>query len=309
MKLRVGTRRSKLARTQSGQTCALIEAARSGVNCELVPIETTGDQVRDRPLREAGGKGLFVKELDEALLDGRVDCAVHSLKDVPTVLPEGIVIAAIPEREDPRDLLITRDGRGPRELERGAVLGTTSARRAAQLLALDGSLGVTLLRGNVETRLRRLIEGDFDATFLAAAGIRRLGIDLAPARSVALDPFDFVPAPGQGALCVTARADDRRTIELLAAIDDRATHQAAEAERALARVLGGSCFLPVGAFARIENGGIRLIGVLASEDGRKLVRKEGRDKRDSAVGLGETLGREILRDGGEEIIAELPVVP
>ncbi|RMF21097.1 MAG: hydroxymethylbilane synthase, partial [Deltaproteobacteria bacterium] len=165
MKLRVGTRRSKLARTQSGQTCALIERHAAGLQCELVPIETTGDQVRDRPLREAGGKGLFVKELDEALLDGRVDCAVHSLKDVPTQLPEGIVIAAIPSREDPRDLLVTRDGRGPRELAGGSVLGTTSARRAAQLLAIDESLKVALLRGNVETRLRRLIDGDFDATF------------------------------------------------------------------------------------------------------------------------------------------------
>ncbi|RMD82782.1 MAG: hydroxymethylbilane synthase, partial [Candidatus Dadabacteria bacterium] len=197
MKLRVGTRRSRLARTQTGQACRLIERVSRGTVCEEVPIETTGDRVRDRPLKEAGGKGLFVKELDEALLDGRIDCAVHSMKDVPTVLPDGIVIAAVPAREDPRDLLVTRHGWGPRDLPERARLGTTSARRAAQLLAARPGLEVALLRGNVETRLRRLVAGDFDATFLAAAGLRRLGLDPSPARVVPLDPFEFVPAPGQ----------------------------------------------------------------------------------------------------------------
>ncbi len=305
MKLRVGTRRSQLARTQCRQACDLLEAAAAGTQCELVTLETTGDRVRDRPLREAGGKGLFVKELDEALLDGRIDCGVHSLKDVPTELPDGVVIAAVPEREDPRDLFVTATGDSPSQLGPGSVLGTTSARRAAQLLARDGSIRVTLLRGNVETRLRRLIEGDFDATFLAAAGIARLGIDLAPAKAVALDPFDFVPSPGQGALAFTARADDRRVLECLGRIEHAETRAAVEAERALARVLGGSCFLPVGAFARVVGERLRLVGVLASEDGQKLVRREDEALENDALGLGERLGRAILDGGGAEIIADL----
>jgi len=314
VRLRVGTRGSRLARTQTGQVCDALCAGHvrgvgAGLTCEPVIVETTGDRVRDRALREIGGKGLFVKELDEALLDGRVDCAVHSAKDVPTELPDGIVLAAVPVRHRPHDLLISLAGLTLERMPAGAVVGTASPRRAAQAAAANRGLRVELLRGNVETRLRRIREGEFDATFLAAAGIDRLGLDLAPAVPVELDPLSFVPAPGQGALCFTARADDRATLEMLAAIDDRTSRQAVEAERSAARELGGSCFVPVGCYARVEAGSLELVAVVTAPDGQSVVRRSGRSTPDDGARLGARLGRELLEAGGAEIVASAVAQP
>lgn len=305
MRLRVGTRRSRLARTQTTQACDLLVAMRAEVDCELVFLDTSGDRVQDRPLRESGGKGLFVKELDEALLGGDIDCAVHSLKDVPSQLPDGLVLAAVLERHDPRDLLLSLAGWSPSALPAGARVGTTSLRRASQLLACNPRVRVEMLRGNVETRVRRVVEGDFDATFLAAAGLGRLGIDVAPLRQVALDARDFVPAPGQGALCFTAREGDDEVGAVLACLDDELSHAVAVCERGLARALGASCYLPVGAYAEVKGADVALDAVVASEDGQRLLRRAGRAPLGEAEALGARVGRELLEGGARVLLDEI----
>lgn len=305
MKLRVGTRRSKLALAQCGQICSQLEQAVRDLNCEIVHVETTGDQIADRPLRDAGGKGLFVKELDEALLAGDIDCAVHSLKDVPTDLPEGISLACVPERADPRDVLLSMSGLPLAQLPEGSLIGTTSLRREAQAKAANPGLRVELLRGNIETRLARLIKGDFDSTFLAAAGLIRLAVDTAPLKRLQLDPFEFIPSPGQGALCFTARDDARETIAVLANIEDEASRVAVSTERAAARVLGGSCHLPVGAYAVRRGDEFVLVAMIASPDGRRCIRRHGRAAASEVIDVGVRVGNALLEGGGAEIVAEL----
>ncbi len=305
MKLRVGTRRSKLALAQCGQICRTLEQAVDGLECELVEVLTTGDQVADRPLREAGGKGLFVKELDDALLAGDVDFAVHSLKDVPTQLPEGIRIGCVPERADPRDVLLSMSGGTLAQMREDAVIGTTSLRREAQAKALNPSLQVQMLRGNIDTRLARLIKGDFDATFLAAAGLERLGISTAPLVRLELDPFEFIPSPGQGALCMTTRDDAADVLSVLVRVDDHASRAAVTAERAAARMLGGSCHLPVGAYAECHSDEVVVVALVASPDGTRCVRRHARGPIDAAETIGEKVGRELLAGGGKEIIADV----
>lgn len=327
MKLRVGTRRSNLARTQTRQTMDELLRRCPGVSWEAVEIVTTGDRILDRPLREAGGKGLFLKELDEALLDGRIDCAVHSMKDVPTDVAAGTVLAAVLERADARDVLVTRDGGDLSALRADAVVGTTSLRRQAQCLAAVPGARVQLLRGNVETRLRKLAEGDCDATFLAAAGLDRLGFTLAgdgalrlPAgltlpvavRARALDPAGFVPAVGQGAIGISARSGDADTIAALGPLEDPVSRLAVTAERAFARVFGGGCHLPVAAVARLDGSTLALTGLLVSPDGGRLIRDDvttdlegtadAADLR-RAEALGDALGRSFLERGGAEILA------
>lgn len=307
MKVRVGSRRSRLARTQTEQLLDELRALDRGCDWEVVPIETTGDIIQNVPLREAGGKGLFVKELDEALLDGRVDCAVHSLKDVPTELPDGIMIGCIPQRADCRDLLLSRDGTGLESLRPGCRVGTTSLRRAAQLLAIESGLRIEVLRGNVETRLRRLVDGDFDLTLLAAAGLNRLGVEVAPARSVALDPEAFVPAPGQGMLAVTVgtKKPNAGLREVLARATDPLTLRCAQAERAAARLLGGSCHLPVAVYAACESDRIRVIGLVATPDGSTVVREVETGDSEAAEQVGERLGERLLAAGAGEIVAQV----
>jgi hydroxymethylbilane synthase len=305
LKLRVGTRRSKLALAQCGQICAELEAAVAGLSCHLVHVETTGDQIADKPLREVGGKGLFVKELDEALLAGDIDCAVHSLKDVPTDLPDGIGIACVPKRADPRDVLLSLSGLRLEQLPQGARIGTTSLRREAQARAINPGLTVEMLRGNIDTRLTRLIKGDFDSTFLAAAGLMRLGVDTKPLKLVELDPFEFIPSPGQGALCFTAREDAAETIAALASVNDEASRIAVSTERAAARVLGGSCHLPVGAYAVRRNSEFVLVAMIASPDGQRCIRRHGSATSQEALEVGVRVGNELLEGGGAEIIAEL----
>jgi len=304
VKLRVGTRRSPLARTQTGQAMRALCRLRPDISWEEVEILTTGDRIQDRPLREAGGKGLFLRELDEALVAGRIDCAVHSLKDVPSDLAPGTTLAAVLERADPRDVLVTRGGSGLDELPGNARIGTTSLRRASQLLARHPQARIELLRGNVETRLRKLVAGDCDATFLAAAGLARLGLSLAPAAGVYLDPDAFVPAPGQGALAITARDGDVAVLEVLAALDHAHSHRAALAERAFARVFGGGCHLPLAVHAAVEADALRIVGLVASADGQRVLRDRLEGKASDADDLGTSLGRTLLARGAGALVAE-----
>jgi hydroxymethylbilane synthase len=251
-----------------------------------VVIRTTGDRVTDRPLAELGGKGLFCKELEAALLERQIDLAVHSTKDLPTWLPDGLVLAAVLPREDPRDVLISRVGGGLDALARGAVVGSASLRRQAQLLARRPDLEVVNLRGNVGTRLRKLADGEIDATLLALAGLKRLA--LTPAGATVLAPEDMLPAVGQGAICLECRADDAATRGLLAALDDPPSSACVRTERALLSALDGSCHTPIAGFAEpLDGGNLRLRALIARPDGSQCLRTE----RNGAQADGEALGR------------------
>lgn len=303
MRLRVGTRRSPLARAQTEHVCTMLRRIHPDVECEIVALQTTGDQVRDRPLREVGGKGLFVKELDDALMAGAIDFAVHSLKDVPSELPPGIVLASVPERIEACDVVVTREPAALEELPAGASLGTTSLRRGGQALALNGRLRVRMLRGNVETRLKRVREGEFDATLLAAAGLARLGVVADDLSLTGLDPWRFVPAPGQGALGVTALASSRAVLDLLETIDHGDAAAAVTAERAVAHALGGACDLPLGAFARVKTGTLDIVAVVAASDGRRILRREAEGRAADAATIGRGLAAELAADGAHALLA------
>jgi hydroxymethylbilane synthase len=231
------------------------------------------------------------------------------LKDVPSILPAGIAIAAVPPRADARDALIAVGRATLEQLSDGDRVGTSSPRRAAQILWSRPGLRVELLRGNVETRLRKVLSGELEATLLAVAGLERLALDLKPATAAPLDPETFVPAPGQGALCVTARAGAHAVIEMLRRIEDAPSRVAADAERSAARTLGGSCWLPVGAYARVEGGRVRLAAVLASPDGLRVIRREGAGEAARAESIGASVGEAILEAGGRAIVRELPGAP
>jgi len=291
--LRIGSRGSPLALVQAREVQSRLAAA-AGVGAariEIRVIRTTGDLVQDRPLAEAGGKGLFAKEIEEALLAGAVDLAVHSAKDLPTVLPAGLVLAGFLPREDPRDAFISRKAKSLRALPPGAVVGTASPRRQAFVKRLRRDVAVVPLRGNVETRLRKLESGEVDATLLAVAGLKRLGL-LAAATAI-LEPEEFLPAVGQGAIGIETRADDAKTRALVAAVDDAETAIALTAERAFLAVLDGSCRTPIGGHAAVSGGAIRFRGMIAKPDGSEAfeVLREGR--RDAAAGLGADAGREL----------------
>jgi hydroxymethylbilane synthase len=293
--LRIGSRGSPLALVQAREVQSRIAEA-AGIDSaqiEIKVIRTTGDVVQDRPLAEAGGKGLFTKEIEEVLLAGSIDLAVHSSKDLPTILPAGLVLAGFPPREDPRDAFISRKAASLRELPPGAVVGTASPRRRALVKRLRPDVAAAMLRGNVETRLRKLEAGEVDATLLAVAGLKRLGL-LAAATAI-LDPDTFVPAVGQGAIGIEARADDAKTRAFVEAIDDADTAAAVAAERAFLAVLDGSCRTPIGGYAKIEGGTLRFRGIIVKPDGSEAfeILREGR--RENAAALGADAGRE-LRD-------------
>lgn len=290
----IGTRGSPLALAQAELTRNALIAddpslAEDGAIAIRV-IKTTGDRVQDRPLAEIGGKGLFTKEIEEALLDGSIDLAVHSMKDVPTVLPDGLVIACHLPREDPRDALIGADLVDLDDLPRGALVGTASLRRQAQLLARRPDLRVVSLRGNVGTRLLKLARGEVRATFLAMAGLRRLGIEDAPIRP--LPPEQMLPAVAQGAVGLEIRADDAALRERLARLDDAPTTSRVLAERALLAVLDGSCRTPIAAHATLDGERLLLEGLVAQPDGSGL----RRTRREGAVGEAAAIGRDA---GGE----------
>jgi hydroxymethylbilane synthase len=270
-------------------------------------MRTEGDRLDGAALALVGGKGLFVREIEESLLASRIDVAVHSLKDIPAELAPGLCLAALPPRADARDVLVTRGGGGLRDLPPGAVVGTSSPRRRALVLAARPDLRVEPLRGNVDTRLRKLESGACDAVILAAAGLQRLG--LMPARAEMLDPEDFVPAVGQGIIAVEARAADGQTLAALAALDDRTTRACAEAERGFLGRLGASCNSPLGAHATVLAGGenLRLVALVASGDGSALLRTQGEGSVARAAALGRDLADALLERGAAELAPLRPV--
>jgi hydroxymethylbilane synthase len=300
--VRIGTRGSRLALRQAEWAQAQLLAAWPGLRVELVPIKTSGDKLLDVSLAKVGGKGLFVKEIEEALLTNRIDIAVHSMKDLPAELAPGLVLAAVPEREDPRDVLISRRGETLAGLPAGARMGTSSLRRQALLLHYRPDLGVELFRGNVETRLRKLSEGLVDATVLAAAGLNRLGIK--PEHAQVLDEAEFLPAIGQGALGIETRANDKAA-ELVLPLNHPETAVAVSAEREFLRRLAGSCQVPVAARGTVHNGTVHLVGLIASPNGQQLVRDETAGPAENAKQMGAALAAELLQRGGREILQEI----
>jgi hydroxymethylbilane synthase len=297
--LRIGTRGSPLALAQARLVRDALTTAHGldDARVTLETIRTTGDMIRDRPLTEAGGKGLFTKEIEEALVRGAVDLAVHSAKDMPTELPAGLVIAAVLPREDPRDVFISRKAATLRELPRGAVLGTASLRRQALVKHLRPDLSVVTFRGNVETRLRKLEEGAVDATLLALAGLKRLALDKQATAVLSVD--EFLPAVGQGIIAIEARADDQRTRALLAAIDHAETATALAAERAFLAALDGSCRTPIAGHARIDGGRVHFRGLIVRPNGSELLQCERRGAALDAAALGSDAGRELKARAGE----------
>lgn len=292
--LRLATRKSALALAQSGQVAARVEAANPGVTVELLHVVTEGDRIQDRPLAAIGGKGLFVKEIEAALLDGRADFAVHSMKDLPGQLPDGLGVVCVPPRESPWDLLVTADARPLAALPEGARVGTSSQRRAVQLRARRPDLRIEMLRGNIDTRLRRLREGAFDAVVLAEAGVRRLGLD-APGIRLA---GEMIPAVAQGALALEARAGDDAVARLLAPLHDPVTALETAAERAVMIALSGSCVTPLGALARLsdDRASMRLAGFLAREDGSAWATASRDERFDGDAAAAEALGGALAEE-------------
>jgi hydroxymethylbilane synthase len=282
-----------LALVQARAVRDAMAAAQADVAVEIVPIKTTGDQVQDRKLMEIGGKGLFTKEIEEALRDGRIDCAVHSMKDLETWLPAGLTIGAMLPREDARDALLARSGNSIGGLPRAAVVGTSSLRRQAQLLALRPDLKVVALRGNVETRMRKLANGEADATLLAVAGLKRLGL-LDKATAI-IDSDEILPAVGQGAIGIEIRENDGRMRDLLAQLDHRPTTLCVTAERACLAELDGSCHTPIAAHAELADDGrtMRLRALIALPDGRSVHRDESRGSAAEAAALGRAAGQRL----------------
>jgi hydroxymethylbilane synthase len=298
--LRIGTRGSPLALWQAKHVAGLLRPLAAPRPVELVEIETVGDAVRDRALSQIGGDGLFTKEIQVALLAGAVDVAVHSLKDLPTTPVEGLTLAAVPPRGPTGDVFVSRRHASFAALPAGAVVATSSLRRRAQLLHRRPDLKPVNIRGNVETRLRKLAEQDLDATILAEAGLVRLG--LAEHATEVLDPSWMLPAVGQGALGLECRAADAATLSLLSRLNDEATHRAVRAERALLRGLGGGCQVPIGAAAVVEGDALRLRGVVLPPDGTKRVEDAVSGPADRPEELGQRLAAMLLAKGARELL-------
>ena len=307
MRLIFATRPSALARWQTQWVIAALQAAHPGLECEEKVITTQGDKILDKPLPEIGGKGLFTQELEGELLSGAVHCAVHSLKDLPVENPAGLTVGCIPARAEVRDALISARGYTLATLPAGAVVGTSSLRRAAQILAQRPDVTTKSLRGNVDTRLRKALEGQYDAIILAGAGLTRLGLDQHVTEWLALDVM--LPAPGQGALAVQCRADDQPTISLLAALEDDPTRKAVTAERAFLSSLGGGCAIPVAAYAeagiRAQMSGVRLTGLVMSPDGKEAVKVVGEGTASEL--LGKNLAQQAIAKGARNILDLLTV--
>jgi hydroxymethylbilane synthase len=297
--LRLGTRKSKLALWQANFVKEKLEAL--GCKVELVPITTTGDKILDAPLAKIGGKGLFVKEIENALLAGEIDLAVHSLKDVPITIPEGLTLSAITEREEPYDVLISRNGKKLEELPSGAVVGTSSLRRQVQIRRRRRDLKVEILRGNVDTRLRKLKEGLYDAIVLAYAGVKRMG--LSGEISQVLE--DFIPAVGQGSLAIETRAEDERVINFVKVLNHEESWLRAVCERAFLRELQGGCQVPIGAYAWIEGDRIKIKGFISDLEGERFLEGYEEGGLREAEEVGKRLAQRLLREGGEEILREI----
>ncbi|MCB1417667.1 MAG: hydroxymethylbilane synthase [Notoacmeibacter sp.] len=296
--LKIGTRGSELALAQARETRARLMAAHGLAEdaFEIVVISTSGDRIQDRPLSEAGGKGLFTKEIEEALLDGRIDLAVHSSKDMPTLLPGGLVLTAFLEREDPRDAFIGKAAARIVDLPEGATVGSSSLRRQALIRRMRPDLDVVMYRGNVQTRLRKLEEGIVAGTMLANAGLRRLG--LAQVITELMDLDAFPPAPGQGAICIESREDDPHVRGLLDAINHDATRHALSCERAFLAALDGSCRTPLAGHARVEGGTVTFKGMILTPDGREAHEIAGEGRVEEAIAIGEKAGEAVRAKAG-----------
>lgn len=302
-RLRIATRRSRLALWQAEHVRTRLQALHAGLAVELLPLSTRGDELLEERLDKVGGKGLFVKELEQAMLEGRADLAVHSMKDVPAELPPGFALAAILEREDARDAFVSNRFGALAELPQGGRVGTSSLRRAAQVAARHPGLRALTLRGNVETRLGKLDRGEFDAILLAAAGLKRLGL-AARIRGL-LSPEESLPAPGQAALGIECLADRVDLQPLLGALQHDATAACVRAERAVSLALGGSCTIPLGAFATLEGGQLRLTALVAAPDGKRAARVECAGPAAQPEALGARAAAELRARGAEAILASL----
>ncbi len=302
---RIGTRGSKLALHQAAWVGESLRGAFPGLGITLVTIKTRGDKILDSPLSMVGGKGLFVKEIEEALLAGQVDIAVHSVKDVPAEMSPGLAISAIPQREDPRDVLISRRERALAELPLGAKVGTSSLRRRAQLLFLRKDLTIVPVRGNVDTRMRKLDQGELDAIVLAAAAVHRLGLQARVTEFFSEE--DMVPAVGQGALAVQTRTGDGVVAEMVQALDNPDSRLCVEAERAFLRRLGGGCQVPVGAYVVKDGVELELRGMVAAPDGDLIFRERMRGPLSHGVELGQALAERIIERGAGQLLASLGI--
>lgn len=294
--IRIATRKSKLALLQAEMAKATILRVKPGAVIELVPIISSGDRITDRPLAEVGGKGLFTKEIEEALLRGAADIAVHSVKDMEWKLPDGLALAAILPREDARDTLLSAQYPTLQELPQGAVIGTASLRRAAQLKNIRPDLQTTLLRGNVPTRIEKIERGECDAALLAMAGLKRLGLEAHAKEIFAVETI--MPAVAQGAIGIECRADDSALVTLLGEINHETSSQAVTAERAMLRILDGSCRTPIGGYAEVKNGKLHLRGEVLSPDGSERYSEEGSADAFEAVALGEKIGAALKAKAG-----------
>lgn len=298
----IATRESPLALRQAELIKLLLLKEHPHLNIEFLGITTQADLRLDVVLTDIGGKGLFVKELEEALLDGRADIAVHSMKDVPMDLPPGLVLPIIGKREEPRDAFVSDKYKSFGEMPRGATVGTSSLRRQTQLRALRSDIEMRNLRGNINTRLNRLDQGDFDAIILAAAGLKRM--DFTKRIRSYLSPEESLPAAGQGALGIECREDDLATQKLIAPLNDVITNACVTAERALCRRIGGGCKVPVAAFAQIHHGGLLLRGLVANYAGTKILRARLEGIPEHADSIGTRVGDELLQQGAEKILRE-----
>ncbi|MFT4561052.1 MAG: hydroxymethylbilane synthase [Gammaproteobacteria bacterium] len=301
--IRIATRSSALAMWQAEHVSAQLRRAHAGLVVELIPITTTGDKILDRPLAKIGGKGLFIKELEQALFDNRADIAVHSMKDVPVETPPDLDIPVILEREDPRDALVTKTGIGFAQLLQGATVGTSSLRRKSQLLAQRDDLEFRDLRGNVTTRVDKLERGEFDAIVLASAGLMRLGLNAKIAQRFAIT--ELVPAVGQGAIGIECRADDGNTRALIQVLHHHDSGIRVAAERAMSAFLDGGCDIPLAAHATLSGDVMTLSGLVASVDGRHIARDEVSGPSETGNDMGRTLGASLVAAGAREILDEL----
>lgn len=305
--IRIATRKSPLALWQAEYVASRLQAAYPGLQVELVGMSTRGDKLLDAPLAKVGGKGLFVKELEQGMLEGRADIAVHSMKDVPVEFPEGLHLAAILEREDPRDALVSNRFRSLAELPADARIGTSSLRRQCQIKSRIPGCTLLDLRGNVNTRLAKLDAGEFDAIILAAAGLKRLGFDGRIAETLA--PEDSLPAIGQGAIGVECRSDDARTNALLEPLHHQPTAWCVLAERAMNRTLNGGCQVPIAGFAQLDGETLHLQGLVGDPNGTETLRAEASGHVSAAEKLGRQVAEELLGLGADEVLRRVYAAP
>ena len=301
--IKIGTRGSQLALYQANWVKTALMDAHPGLCVDIVIIKTKGDKILDVPLAKVGGKGLFVKEIEEALLNGSVDVAVHSMKDMPSEIPEGLDIGAVPVREIPNDVFLSSGGIALPDLPKGATIGTSSLRRSAQLRALRPDLNIVALRGNIDTRIKKLKDGQMDAIILAAAGIKRLNIDIEITEFIA--PDRMLPAVGQGALCIETRANDPQVCPLVSTLDDYKTRVAVLAERAFLHRLEGGCQVPIGAYGELIGDEIHLTGLVAELDGSRAIKDMVKGPAKDHKKLGITLAERLLSMGAGEILEKL----